>query len=131
MKLIINSKQVYEAQHIENFTEEFECEIEKDINKISIKFDNGSIQIKAKQIIYERGENKIIIEEEKTNGCDYETQYGMFVLDIKGKSIENVVNPLEQVQSNEIVGIIAKACYEISMVGVAPYDNYIEIIIKE
>lgn len=125
MKLIIKSKQDYKT-HMDEYKEEFECTLEKEEGRIRINFDEGFIQIEEKKIIYERGTNKIIIEPNKVNECDYETQYGMFVLDIKGKEVISYIN--ENIQNNEGL-LVAKAKYEIQMVGVESYENNIEILI--
>lgn len=126
MKLILNSKQNY-GTHIEEYTEEFNCSVEKNGNIIKIDFDDGTILIEENKIIYKRNENKIIIEPGKTNECDYETEHGMFVLDIKGISIEISNEAQEEIEA----GKIATAVYEIQIVGVTPYENTIEITLKE
>jgi len=126
MKLILNSKQNY-GTHIEEYTEEFNCSVEKNGNIIKIDFDDGTILIEENKIIYKRNENKIIIEPGKTNECDYETEHGMFVLDIKGISIEISNETQEEIEA----GKIATAVYEIQIVGVTPYENTIEITLKE
>lgn len=122
MKLILNSKQNY-GTHVEEYSEEFSCSVEKNENLLKISFDDGTILIEENKIIYERNENKIVIEPGKTNECDYETEHGMFVLDIKGIKLETFKeNP---------IGKIATAVYEIQIVGVTPYENTIEITIIE
>ena len=52
----------------------------------------------------------------------------MFVLDIKGLEVENFLEDLEN--TKELEKLIARARYEIQMVGVQPYENNIEIILK-
>ena len=126
MKLILNSKQNY-GTHIEEYTEEFGCSVEKNENIVKIKFDDGTILIEENKIVYERNDNKIIIEPGKINECDYETEHGMFVLDIKGISVETEYKEQEKIQA----GKIASAVYEIQIVGVAPYENTIEITLAE
>ena len=129
MKLIINSKQDY-GTNVEEYTEEFDCSVETVNNVLKIEFENGFIQIEENKLTYERGENKIIIEPNKTNECDFETQYGMFVLDIKCISFENLIKEYNNIVENLLSGTILKAKYEIQMVGVEPYENNIEIILK-
>lgn len=129
MKLIINSKQDY-GTNVEEHTEEFDCSVETVNNVLKIEFENGFIQIEENKLTYERGENKIIIEPNKTNECDFETQYGMFVLDIKCISFENLIKEYNNIVENLFSGTILKAKYEIQMVGVEPYENNIEIILK-
>lgn len=128
MKLIINSKQDYKT-HVEEYKEEFECSIELLENMLKIKFENGFIQIEENKLTYERGENKIIIEPNKTNECDFETEFGMFVLDIKCITFENMIKDYK-IKENDVNGLIAKATYEIQMVGVETYENNIEIILE-
>ena len=129
MKLIINSKQDY-GTNVEEYTEEFDCSVETVNNVLKIEFENGFIQIEENKLTYERGENKIIIEPNKTNECDFETQYGMFVLDIKCISFENLIKEYNNIVENLFSGTILKSKYEIQMVGVEPYENNIEIILK-
>ena len=126
MKLRIQSQQNY-GTHTEAYEEEFECAIEREENKLKITFDNGFIQIEENKITYERNENKIVIEPGKTNECDYETEHGMFVLDIKGLLVESFLEDLESLAKLE--KLVAKARYEIQMVGVEPYENNIEIVL--
>ena len=128
MKLIIKSKQDY-GTNIEEYTEEFDCKVEPSENELKIEFENGFIQIEENKLTYERGENKIIIEPNKTNECDFETEYGMFVLDIKCISFENLIREYN-IEENKSMGTILKARYEIQMVGVEPYQNNIEIILN-
>ena len=128
MKLRINSKQNYKT-HVEEYTEEFECSVEKNKDILKINFADGTIEIEDNKLVYLRGENKIIIEPDKINECDYETQYGTFVLDIKGLTVEKVIEDYEKIETSKEEMIIAKAKYEIIMVGVEPYTNEIEIII--
>lgn len=127
MKLIIQSKQNY-GTHTETYDEEFTCAIEKTEKGLKILFDNGFIQLEEDRIIYERSENKIVIEPNKINACDYETEYGMFVLDIKGIAVENLLEDLEEMNGLKI--LVAKAYYEIQMVGIEAYENEIEIYLK-
>lgn len=128
MKLIIKSKQDY-GTNIEEYTEEFDCKVELSEKVLKIEFENGFIQIEENKLTYERGENKIIIEPNKTNECDFETEYGMFVLDIKCISFENLIREYN-IEENKLMGTILKAKYEIQMVGVEPYQNNIEIILN-
>lgn len=129
MTLIIKSTQNY-GTHIEEFKEEFECSVEKKENMLKINFENGLIKLEENKITYERNENKIIIEPNKTNECDYDTEHGMFVLDIKGISVENYYFNNAKDDEIKVCGTIAKAKYEIQIVGVEPYENIIEIAIK-
>ena len=124
MKLIIKSKQNYGA-HIDEFVEEFQCSVEENEEELKINFEEGFIKLEENKMTYERKENKIVVEPEKTNECDYDTPYGMFVLDIKGLSLEN-----NYINKKQTQGIIAIVKYEIQMVGVEPYENNIEIIIE-
>lgn len=117
MKLILKSKQDY-GTHVDEFAEEFGCSVREEEDFIEIEFENGSIRIEDNKIIHERGENKMIIEPNKINECDYETEHGMIVLDIKGISVEKMPKGSD---------IVAKAKYEILIVGVEPYSNEIEI----
>ena len=128
MKLIIKSQQDYKS-HIDTFEEEFECSINIEENVLKINFDNGFIQIEDNRLLYERGENKIIIEPDKTIGCDYETPYGMFVLDIKGISVTKEAEKINNINNQEFYVVVAKARYEIQMVGVETYENNIQIIL--
>ncbi len=128
MKLILKSKQDY-GTNIEEYTEEFDCKVELSEKVLKIEFENGFIQIEENKLTYERGENKIIIEPNKTNECDFETEYGMFVLDIKCISFENLIREYN-IEENKLMGTILKAKYEIQMVGVEPYQNNIEIILN-
>lgn len=118
MKLQIESRQDY-GTHVEEYKEEFPCEIEEKEQKIIITFEQGKITIEENRIIQERGENKIVIEPNQMFECDYETEYGMFVLDIYGMEVEK----------REITdSFLARAKYEIRMVGVETYYN--EIILR-
>ena len=126
MKLIIKSKQNY-GTHTEAYDEEFECTTENNENSLRISFDNGFIQIEKEKIVYERNENKIVIEPGKTNECDYETEHGIFVLDIKGLEIKCSIEEVKKLNNEEKK--VAEARYEIQMVGVEPYENYIEIVL--
>ena len=126
MKLRIRSQQNY-GTHTEAYEEEFECSTEREENRLKITFDDGFIQIEENKITYERNENKIVIESGKTNECDYETEHGMFVLDIKGLLVESFLEDLESLVKLE--KLVAKARYEIQMVGVEPYENNIEIVL--
>ena len=128
MKLIIKSKQDY-GTNVEEYTEEFDCKLEHTDKILKIEFENGFIQIEENKLTYERGENKIIIEPNKTNECDFETEYGMFVLDIKCISFENLIREYN-IEENKLMGTVLKARYEIQMVGVEPYQNNIEIILN-
>lgn len=127
MKLIIESIQDYKTK-TEEYKEEFNCTAELKEDKLEIKFDDGIIEIEENKITYTRGENKIIIEPNKTNECDYETPYGMFVLDIKGIS---VTNNIDKISKENFTGEIAEASYEILISNVEPYTNTIKIIIEE
>lgn len=124
MKLIIKSKQNY-GTHIDEYVEEFECSVEENENELKINFEEGFIKLEENKMVYERGENKIVIEPDKINECDYETPYGMFVLDIKGISLENYY-----INKKEVYGTMATVKYEIQMVGVESYENNIEIVIE-
>lgn len=124
MKLIIKSKQNY-GTHVDEFIEEFECSVEENENELKINFEEGCIKLEENKMTYERKENKIVIEPNKINECDYDTPYGMFVLDIKGISLEN-----NYIIKKEIYGTITTVKYEIQMVGVETYENNIEIIIE-
>ncbi len=121
MKLILKSKQYY-GTHEEEIEEEFECTVDKDDDIIKINFENGYIQIEEEKIIHERGENKLVIEKDNTYEVDYDTAQGMIVLDLKG---------LEVKKHHNVTGLIGSAKYEISMVGIEPYINEIEIYIEE
>ena len=124
MKLILKSKQNY-GTHEEEIKEEFECTIESITNPngeediIKINFENGYIQIEDNRIIHERGENKLVIEENSNYEVDYDTANGMIVLDLKGIEVNK--------HKNREDGLIATAKYEISIVGVEPYLNEMEI----
>jgi len=120
MKLVLKSKQDY-GTHIDEFIEEFPCSVREECDALKIEFENGTITIEENKIIQERGENKIIIEPNKTNECDYETEQGMFVLDIRGIEVNKFA---------QAVGCVAKAVYDILIVGVEPYRNEIEIIVE-
>lgn len=128
MKLIINSKQNY-GTSVEEYTEEFDCTVEVQEDGLKINFENGFIKIEDQKLTYERGENKIIIEPNKTNECDFETDYGMFVLDIKCISFEKTIKDYN-IEENIYKGTLIKSTYEIQMVGVEPYENSIEIILN-
>lgn len=127
MKLIIKSKQDY-TTHIEEYKEEFECTTALDEGRLEINFNDGIIIIEENKLTYKRGENKIIIEPNKTNECDYETENGMFVLDIEGISVEN---KMQEILTGNIHGTVSKATYKILITGVEPYTNIIEIIIEK
>ena len=120
MKLIIKSKQYY-GTHVEEIEEEFECTVDNDDDVIKIDFENGYIQIEEERIIHERGENKLIIEKDHTYEVDYDTAHGMIVLDLKGIEVKN---------HKKLTGLVASAKYEISMVGVEPYINEIEVYLE-
>ena len=119
MKLVLKSKQDY-GTHSDEFTEEFDCSVSEENNNIKINFENGSILIEENKITHERGNNKMVIEPGKVHGCDYETENGMIVLDIKGLNVEKFSNELKT---------IAKAKYQIIIVGIEPYINEIEIMV--
>lgn len=119
-KLIIKSRQDYNT-HIDEFEEEFTCSIKEEGEGLIIEFEDGTIIIEDNRLTQKRGENKIIIEPNKINECDYETEQGMFVLDIKGIEVEKMA---------KAYGTVAKAKYQILIVGVEPYINEIEIIIE-
>ena len=121
MKLILKSKQDY-GTYIDEFVEEFPCSVSKYDESLKIEFENGTITIEENKIIQQRGENKIIIEPNKVNECDYETEHGMFVLDIRGIEVNKTM---------KTTGSVAKAKYEILIVGVEPYINEIEILLEE
>lgn len=121
MNLILKSKQDY-GTHFDEFNEKFPCSVRTEEEKLIIEFENSLIIIEKNKIIQQRGENKIIIEPNKVNECDYETEHGMFVLDIRGLDVKT---------SFKENGCIAKARYEILIVGVEPYINEIEILIEE
>lgn len=129
MKLIIKSKQNYGTQ-IDEFTEEFQCSVEENEGILKVNFEKGFIKLEEKKLTYERNGNKIVIEAEKTTECDFETEYGMFVLDIKGIEFINYYTDNVLTESQKSLGLVVKARYEIQMVGVEPYENYIEIIIE-
>ena len=120
MKLILKSKQYY-GTHEETIEEEFECTINNQDDIIKINFENGYIQIEEEKIIHERGENKLVIEKDNTYEVDYDTANGMIVLDLRGIEVKKHENT---------TGLIASAKYEISMVGVEPYLNEIEIYLS-
>lgn len=131
MKLFLKSKQDY-GTHIEEYAEKFECSVEQNENSIIINFNEGQIFIEENKITQARGENKIIIEVDKTSECDYETENGMFVLDIEGIQVEKNVSNAENIDSiletkNKL--LVAKAKYKIIIVGVEPYINEIEIML--
>jgi len=129
MKIIINSKQDY-GTHVDEFTEEFECSVEHNNNILIISFEGGHIKLEENKMIYERNENKIIIQPDVVTECDYETEYGTFVLDIKGLSLENLYLANKDRLGTPVLGTIAIARYQIHMVGVEPYENIVEIMIK-
>lgn len=118
MKLVLESKQDY-GTHVEEYKEEFSCMVKEEAGKVMIEFESGKITVEENRITQERGENKIIIEPNQIHECDYETEYGMFVLDIRGIEVEK-----REITSD----FLARAKYEILMVGVEPYIN--EIVIK-
>lgn len=120
MKLTIKSKQDY-GTHVEEYNEVFECEKKELGESTVLDFENGSILISEKKIVYIRGENKMEIEEGMTTECDFNTERGMIVLDVEGLQVEKM---------NNKVGTIAKAKYKILIVGVEPYTNEIEIVIE-
>ena len=120
MKLILKSKQLY-GTHEEEIEEEFECTVDQDDDVIKINFENGYIQIEEEKIIHERGENKLVIEKDTTYEVDYDTAQGMIVLDLKGLEVKKHPNA---------TGLVGSAKYEISMVGIEPYINEIEIYLK-
>lgn len=126
MRVIIKSQQNYQT-HIEEYKEEFECSIEFDEHVLIINFEKGSLQIEDNKLIYIRGENKIVIEPKKVNECDYVTEYGMFVLDIKGLSVRKNVKSEEELRNVENAIEVASARYEILITGVEPYENSIQI----
>ena len=126
MKLIIKSSQDY-GSHVDNYEEIFDCTIEIEEDVLKINFENGFIKLEENKITYERKENKIIIEPDKTIGCDYETPYGMFVLDIKGLEVKKEIVDYKKLKENSFSGTVAMAKYEIQMVGVEAYINSIEI----
>lgn len=117
MQLKLKSKQYY-GTHEEEIEELFECALEDNEGVLKIFFENGFIQIEDNKIIHERGENKFIIENDNTYEVDYDTEQGMIVLDLKG---------LEVKKYETTTGLVASAKYEISMVGIEPYLNEIEI----
>ncbi len=121
MKLILKSKQYY-GTHEDEIEEEFECTVDNNDDYIKINFENGYIQIEEEKIIHERGENKLIIEKDHTYEVDYDTANGMIVLDLKGIEVKN---------HKTLTGLVASAKYEISIVGVEPYLNEIEVYIEE
>ncbi len=121
MKLILKSKQNY-GTHVDEINEEFECIVEE-VNTdngaaLKIVFENGFIQIEDNRIIHERGENKLIIETDQNYEVDYDTESGLIVLDLKG---------IEVNRFDVSEGLVGSAKYEISIVGVEPYMNEIEI----
>lgn len=120
-KVRMKSKQDY-GTHIEEFVEEFPCSVSLEENMVKIEFENGIIKIEESKITQERGENRILIEPGKTTECDYETEHGMFVLDIRGLEVETFLSLKES-------NLLARAKYEILIVGVEPYTNEIEISI--
>ncbi len=124
MKVLLKSKQNY-GTHEEEINEEFECVVEKIETEngevVKITFENGYIQIEDDRIIHERGENKLIIEPNNTYEVDYDTENGTIVLDLNGIEVNRFdVND----------GLIAKAKYEIKIVGVEPYSNELEIYLS-
>ena len=125
MKLILKSKQYY-GTHEEEINEEFECLIERLSGEngeiIKINFENGYIQVEENKIVHERGENKLIIEENNNYEVDYDTQNGLIVLDLKGLEVKK--------HKDRVDGLIASAKYEISIVGVEPYINEMEIYVR-
>ena len=127
MKLVLKSKQYY-GTHEEEIEEAFDCIVERMTSQedekeiIKINFENGFIQIEESKIIHERGENKLVIEKDNTYEVDYDTAQGMIVLDLKG---------IEVTKHENTTGLIASARYEISMVGIEPYLNEIEIYIED
>lgn len=129
MKLIIKSEQNYKT-HIENYAEEFECSVGKIDNFLQIDFENGAIKLYSNKLIYEKGANKIIIEPDKINECDYVTEYGTFVLDIKGCSLEKYLKSTDELfklLNEKESAIIARASYEILIKGIESYENQIQI----
>ena len=120
MKLILKSKQFY-GTHEEEIEEEFECTVDDNDEVIKINFENGYIQIEEEKIIHERGENKLVIEKDHVYEVDYDTAEGMIVLDLKGLEVKKHGNK---------TGLVASAKYEISMVGVEPYINEIEVYLE-
>lgn len=120
MKLIIKSKQDY-GTHIDEFEETFECTREKVAGGLILNFDSGNIIISDKKITYKRGENEMNIEEGIVTECDFNTEYGMMVLDVEGKGVEITGN---------MIGLIARANYLIKIVGVEPYKSEIEIVLE-
>lgn len=120
MKLIIKSKQDY-GTFKEEHDEVFECTKKELDEGIIVEFENGSILITDKKIIYSRGENEMKIEEGIITECDFNTEHGLMVLDIEGLSVE---------KTGDITGTLVKAQYKIKIGGVEPYTNEIEIIVE-
>lgn len=112
MKVQIKSKQDY-GTHIDEVTEEIECELKKNNELIELKNDILHIIIEENKIVQNRYGNNITVEYQKENECEYITEYGTFKMKTKGISIQKSEKQ-----------IIAK--YEIE-IGGQRYLNEIEI----
>lgn len=112
MKVQIKSKQDY-GTHIDEVTEEIECELKKSNELIELKNDILHIIIEENKIVQNRYGNNITVEYQKENECEYITEYGTFKMKTKGISIQKSEKQ-----------IIAK--YEIEICG-QRYLNEIEI----
>lgn len=112
MKVQIKSKQDY-GTHIDEVTEEIECELKKSNELIELKNDILHIIIEENKIVQNRYGNNITVEYQKENECEYITEYGTFKMKTKGISIQKSEKQ-----------IIAK--YEIE-IGGQRYLNEIEI----
>jgi hypothetical protein len=121
MKVVLKSKQYY-GTHEDEVSEEFECTVTNTEDVIKVEFEEGYIQIENGKMVHERGENKFIVEEDKDSEVDYDTKRGLIVLDLHG---------IEVKKYDTSVGLVGSAKYRISVTGIEPYLNEIDIIIKE
>ena len=112
MKVQIKSRQDY-GTHIDEVAEEIECELQKKDEFVEIKNDILHIIIEENKIIQDRYDNRIVVEYQKENECEYITEYGTIKIKTKGISIQKGEKQ-----------IIAR--YEIE-IGGQKYINEIEI----
>lgn len=121
MRVVMKSMQDF-GTHTDESEEKDECVLSRIGESLLITFQNGNIQLEGKKITYIRGNNMMEIEEGKMTEFEYETEEGVFTLNIAADSVECF---------DVKEGIVAKTKYKVLVPGCEPYTNELEITLEE
>jgi len=114
-KLKIKSRQIFE-EHIDSYIEEHDGLIEKFENGLKIVYDNIVILVQDEMVLIHKENMKWIIEKEKKNIGEYHTPYGIVEVELQGKEVRILEEP-----------VILKLSYWIKIGNAKEYVNELQI----